>query len=100
MLVRTIMGSAATAAFVALLSLTPAQAAMSPSVQFDRPSVQRVDCAVGFHIGPAGGCIIGTEEHHDTVIEKRGASDDCATKTVKRTNGEGDSVTKSTTNCD
>ena len=57
-------------------------------------------------IGPAL-CIVrrsasegAEEEHHDVVIEKRGVNEDCSTKTVKKTNGEGDSVTKTTSNCD
>jgi hypothetical protein len=82
------------------MSAAPAQAAMTPRIHTGASILQRVDCAVGFHVGPAGACVIGAEgEHHDVVIEKRDA-EDCATKTVKKTNGEGDSVTKTTSNCD
>lgn len=93
-------GCAAAAAISAFLSIGPSQAAMSPITNYgDQPPVHHVDCAVGMHIGPAGGCILGTEEHHDTVIEHRSA-DDCHTKTVHKENGMGDSETKTKTNCD
>ena len=37
-------------------------------------------CAVGLLIGPAGGCILGTDEHHDDrVIEHRATDEGCQT---------------------
>lgn len=95
-----IIGSAAAVTVAAFMSAAPASAAMAPAMFHTHPAIQHVDCAVGFHIGPAGACIIGVEEEHDRVIERRATDDDCATKTVKRTNGEGDSVTRTTKNCD
>ena len=97
-----ITSSAAAAVTIAtFMSAAPAPAAMTPRIHTGASILQHVDCAVGFHIGPAGACILGAEEeHHDVVIEKRGVNEDCSTKTVKKTNGEGDSVTKTTSNCD
>jgi hypothetical protein len=95
-----ITGSAAAFAIGVLMSSGGAQAAMSPAVHYDTSNVQRVDCAVGFHLGPAGACIIGTEEHHEKVIERRATDDGCETKTVHRSDGMGNSETRSKTNCD
>ena len=96
-----ITSSAAAVTVATLMSVVPAQAAMTPRIHTSAAILQHVDCAVGFHVGPAGACILGAEEeHHDVVIEKRAVDEGCSTKTVKKTNGEGDSVTKSTTNCD
>lgn len=96
-----ITSSAAAVTIATFMSAAPAQAAMTPRVHTGASILQHVDCAVGFHIGPAGACIIGAEEEHrDVVIEKRGADEDCSTKTVKKTNGEGDSMTRTTSNCD
>src|SRR5665213_1149559 len=79
-----ITSSAAALAIAALMSGGAAQAAMSPAIHNDTSMVQRVDCAVGLHIGPAGGCILGTDDHHDKVIERRATDDGCQTKTVQR----------------
>ena len=99
--VHWITCSAVALTVAAFASAAPANAAMAPAFQHLNPAVQHVDCAVGFHIGPAGACVLGVEEeHHDRVIERRATDEDCATKTVKRTNGEGDSVTRTTKNCD
>jgi hypothetical protein len=100
MLVQTLSGCAATAALTALLSLTPAQAAMLPMSHFDLPGVQKVDCAAGFHIGPIGTCIIGTEEeHHDQVVEHP-VDGGCQTKSVQRSDAMGNSETRTKTDCD
>lgn len=91
---RWITSSAAAIAFVAFGTVGLADASMSPAVHFDTPSIQRVDCAVGFHVGPAGACIVGTEEeHHDQVIERRDADEGCETKTVRRSDDMGNSET-------
>jgi hypothetical protein len=95
-----ITGSAAALAIAALTSASPVQAAMSPVVHNDTSIVQRVDCAIGFHVGPAGGCIIGTEEHHDRVIERRATDEGCETKSVHRSDDMGNSETRTKTNCD
>lgn len=104
MFAQKIAGCAAAAIVASLVPMGASQAAMRPAVYFQATNVQHVDCAVGFHIGPAGACIIGVEEPRTEtrVIERREVErrDDCATRTVKKTNGEGDSVTKTTTKCD
>ena len=99
-----------TAAGALLISAAGAQAAMAPTTQPASSMIQKADCAAGFHIGPVGACV-GDEapprrdviiEHHDAprVIERRATDEDCRTKTVKRTNGMGDSMTKTKTRCD
>ena len=99
--IHWLTSSAAAVTVATFMSAAPAQAAMTPKAPTGASILQQVDCAVGFHIGPAGACVLGAEEeHHDVVIEKRRADEDCSTKTVKKTNGEGDSVTKTTSNCD
>lgn len=97
---QRIIGSTAALAIGALMSTGGAQAAMSPAIHNDTSIVQRVDCAVGFHIGPAGACIIGTEERHEKVIERRATDDGCETKTVHRSDGMGNSETRTKSNCD
>ena len=99
MLVQNLTSGAATVAIASLLIFTPAQAAMMPAIHSDNDVVQRVDCAVGFHIGPAGACILGTEEHHDTVVEHRAADEGCETKSVTRSDDSG-TETRTKTNCD
>jgi hypothetical protein len=85
-------------------SVATTQAAMSPVRSFATPNVRSVDCAVGAHIGPVGGCIIGTDDPPPVVVERRAAdapnpSDGCATKSVTRTDNMGNSETKTKTNC-
>ena len=92
--------SAAAVTIAAFMSGAPANAAMAPALHPSDPALQRVDCAVGFHIGPAGGCVLGTEEPRERVIERRATDEDCATKTVRRTDDAGNSVTHTRTNCD
>src|ERR1700710_753592 len=96
-----ITSSATAVTFAAFMTAVPAQSAMLPSVQMGTSAVQHVDCAIGLHIGPAGGCILGTDEHRagDRVEEHRATDDGCETKTVKRTDGEGNSETHTKTNC-
>lgn len=98
---RMILGSGAAMALAAMLSASGAQGAMTPTNGYSHPVVQKVDCAVGFHIGPVGGCILGVEEErHDTVIEKRATDEGCETKSVKRTDDMGNTETRSRTDCD
>ena len=99
--IHSITGSAAALAIAAFMSGGVEQAAMSPALHNHTSLMTRVDCAIGLHIGPAGGCILGTEEHHhDKVIERRATDDDCRTKTVRRTDDMGNSETHTRTNCD
>ena len=97
-----LMSCAAAIAFAASISAGPSQAAMYPTTPSAAPQVVNVDCAVGFHIGPAGACILGTPpEHHDRVIEeRRGAAEGCETRSVHRSDSEGNSETHTATNCD
>lgn len=100
MLVQTLTGCAATAALTAFIALTPAQAAMVAMPRFDTPRVQKVDCAAGFHIGPIGTCIIGTEEdHHDQVVQHP-MDGGCQTKSVQRSDAMGNTETRTKTDCD
>jgi hypothetical protein len=94
--------SCAAAATVAMfLNIAPASAAMSPVIPHGVPDVQQADCAVGFQLGPAGACILGTPDHveHDRVIENRSSDEGCETKSVKRTDASGNSETHTATNC-
>ena len=96
-----LMSCGAAIAFAASISVGPTQAAMYPISPSSGPQAIPVDCAVGFHIGPAGACVLGTEERHDRVIEERRATDEgCATHSVNRTDAAGNSETHTTTNCD
>ena len=91
----------ASALILAALSQTPAVAGMTPARGLASPALQQVDCAVGFHLGPAGACIIGTPDPEPRVIEERRATDEnCETRSVKRTDERGNSETRTRTNCD
>ena len=98
---RWISSVATAATFAGLLSLGSAEAAMAPAFKYGDTSLQKVDCAIGFHIGVAGACIIGTDdEHHDTVIERRSSDEGCQTKSVRKSDDMGNTETRTTTNCD
>jgi len=109
MLLRQLMGGAFAAVVGAAAALAPAasaQASMTPVPHFAASNVHNVDCAVGAHIGPLGGCILGNDHDDTVVIERRSADapdsrDDggCTTKTVKRTDGAGNSETRTKTDC-
>jgi hypothetical protein len=109
MSLRQLTGASLAALFGAgalFATVAASQAAMSPIPLHATSSVQKVDCAVGAHIGPLGGCIIGNDDAPGPVIEHRSADapdsrdeNGCKTKTVKRTDGMGNSETKSKSNC-
>ena len=81
-------------------SVIPTQATMFPLVRYAAPYVQHVDCAVGAHIGPLGGCILGTDDSRPAVVEHPdNANPGCETKSVTRTDASGNSETKTKTNC-
>jgi hypothetical protein len=111
MILRQLMGGSAAAIFGAgtiLASVVSTQAAMLPVSHVVTPSIHHVDCAVGAHIGPLGGCIIGDDNPAPppVVIERRAVDapppdnpGGCATKSVTRTDGAGNSETKTVSNC-
>jgi hypothetical protein len=89
-----------------LASAASAQASMIPVSRYATPFVQHVDCAIGAHIGPVGACIIGNDENPPVVVEHRVAdapgpqgADGCATTSVTRTDGTGNTETHTKTNC-
>jgi hypothetical protein len=122
MSVRQLMGCSIAAAVGAgvLLGSVAAQAAMLSAPRYATSYVQHVDCAVGAHVGPLGGCILGHDDNPPpvvierrvddnpapVVIERRAADapdlrgpDGCASKSITRTDGSGNSETKTKTNC-
>jgi hypothetical protein len=99
MSVRHLLGAASIAAGGLLVSAVPTEATMYPITHYATPYVQHVDCAAGFHVGPVGTCIIGTEEPHDRVMERRDDHVGCDTKSVTRQDEAGNSETKTKTNC-
>jgi hypothetical protein len=106
MFVPKFTACAAVAAIASIISINGTQAAMSPIRNYgERPPIHHVDCAVGFHIGPAGACIIGTDDPAPppaaVVVDGPApvANEGCSTRTVNRTDAAGNSETKTTTNC-
>ena len=110
MSILKIAGCGASAALASLISIGSTQAAMAPVVHAGNPNVHNVDCAVGFHIGPAGACILGVDNDRPpppravvvdpppVVVEHNDGG--CETKSVNRTDAAGNSETKTKTNCD
>lgn len=116
MFIHKLLGGS-TAAIIAagalMASAASTQAAMLPSPIAAPSYIQHVDCAVGAHIGPLGACILGTDNPPTVVttpapviVEQRAADvpvtpnpDGCSTKSVNKTDGMGNSVTKTQTNC-
>jgi hypothetical protein len=85
-----------------LTSAIPSQATMFPLARYAAaPYVQNVDCALGAHIGPVGGCILGTDDPCTVVVEHpdNAPNPGCETKSVTRTDASGNSETKTKTNC-
>jgi hypothetical protein len=104
MFVLKIAGCAAAAAIAAFISVGSTRAAMSPVVPHAVPNVHHVDCAVGFHLGPAGACIVGTDDaarphERRATDEDRPVDEGCKTKSVQRTDSEGNTETKTKSNC-
>jgi hypothetical protein len=111
MSILKIVGFGASAALASLISVGSTQAAMAPAVNAGKPNVHDVGCAIGFHVGPAGACILGGDndppppppravvvEPPPVVVEHNDGG--CETKSVNRTDAEGNSETKTKTNCD
>jgi hypothetical protein len=70
------------------------------------PYIRHVVCVVGAHLEPLGACIIGNDDHHDGVLERRDADspnrrrdDGCTTKSATTTDANGASKTRTKTNC-
>jgi len=109
MSLRQLIGCSAAAlvgAGAMLASVASTQASMIQVSRHATPLVQHVDCAIGAHIGPLGACIIGNNDNPPVVVERPvvdapapQANDGCSTKSVTRTNGNGDSETHTSTNC-
>jgi len=110
MFLRQLMGCSGAAivgAGAMLGSVATAQAAMLPAPHYANSSIQHIDCAVGAHIGPLGGCILGIDNAPPPVIVERRAvdvapaveEDGCASKSMTRTDGQGNSETRTKTNC-
>jgi poly(3-hydroxybutyrate) depolymerase len=101
MFVQKTITFAAAAAIASFMSIGASQAAMSPLVLRGAPDTHHVDCAVGFHIGPLGTCVIGVDEPRDAppVVEHRSVDEGCETKSVNRTDADGNSETRTKTNC-
>lgn len=97
---KLVGGAAVAAALSGFALIAPSQAAMYPMAHYATAHIQHVDCAAGFHLGPIGTCIIGTDDNPPPVVERRSADEGCQTKTVKRTDSDGNSETRSKTNCD
>jgi hypothetical protein len=58
-----------------------------------------VDCAVGFHLGPLGTCVIGGDDPGPAVVERHDDNVGCETKAVIKQDAAGNSMTKTKTNC-
>ena len=98
MLMHKLVGcSAAVGAMFA--SIAPTQATMYRITQYSMPYIQHVDCAVGFHLGPLGTCVIGTDDPGPAVVERHDDNVGCETKSVTKQDAAGNSVTKTKTNC-
>ena len=57
--------STAVMAGVMLTWVAPTKAFLYPVAPAATSYIQHVDCAAGFHVGPVGTCVIGTDEPHD-----------------------------------
>ena len=91
--------STAVMAGVMLTWVAPTKAFLYPVAPAATSYIQHVDCAAGFHVGPVGTCVIGTDEPHDKVMERRDDHVGCDTKSVTRQDEAGNSETKTKTNC-
>jgi hypothetical protein len=100
--VRKLVGCSAAAVVaigVLFASIAPTQATMYRITQYSTPYIQHVDCAVGFHLGPLGTCVIGADDPGPAVIERHDDNVGCETKSVTKQDAAGNSVTKTKTNC-
>jgi hypothetical protein len=102
---RQLIGCTAVVGAGAMLAtVAVAQATMVPISRPATPYIQHVDCAVGAHVGPLGGCILGNDdnrppEHRAVDAPDARDADGCQTKSVTRSDDAGNSETKTKTNC-
>jgi hypothetical protein len=100
MTLQKLAGCSAIVAISAMFaSVAPTQATMYHTTDFSTPYVQRVDCAVGFHLGPVGTCVVGADEPRAAVVEHRDDNAGCEKKTITKQDSDGNSMTKTKTNC-
>lgn len=119
MLTRQLIGlSAAALMGLGTVCASAAPLPVAPVAPSASSYVQHVDCAVGAHIGPLGGCIIGTDNPPPpppVIVEHRAADvpdpdvttqkvitqdgNGCATKSVTQTDSAGNSETRTKSNC-
>ena len=100
--VRKLVGRSAAAVVVVgamFASIAPTRATMYRIPQYSTPYIQHVDCAVGFHLGPLGTCVIGGDDPGPAVVERHDDNVGCETKAVTKQDAAGNSVTKTKTNC-
>ncbi len=103
--VRKLVGCSAAAVVgvgAIFASIAPTQANMYRIyriTQYSTPYIQHVDCAVGFHLGPLGTCVIGTDDPGPAVVERHDDNVGCETKSVTKQDAAGNSMTKTKTNC-
>lgn len=91
--------AAVVAAGAMFASIVPSEATMFPVAVHATSNFQSVDCAVGAHIGPLGGCILGTDDPRPGVVEHRDDQVGCETKSVTRQDANGNTQTKTKSNC-
>jgi hypothetical protein len=94
-----VCSAAAVAVGAVFASIAPTQANMYRITQYSTPYIQHVDCAVGFHLGPLGTCVIGADDPGPAVVERHDDNVGCETKSVTKQDAAGNSVTKTKTNC-
>jgi len=100
--VRKLLGcspAAAVAVGAMFASISPTQATMYRITQYSTPYIHHVDCAVGFHLGPLGTCVIGVDDPGPAAVERHDDNVGCETKSVTKQDAAGNSVTKTKTNC-
>src|SRR5579883_3243045 len=84
MSVQRLTGCATAAAILGFITVGAAQASMYPAVNHPASNLHHIDCAVGFHIGPLGTCVIGDDSGPPpppppdrVIIEHRSADEGC-----------------------
>jgi hypothetical protein len=102
MVLHKLMGCSAAAIIsvgAIFTTVVPMQAAVLHAGVYAPTDIRHVDCAVGAHIGPVGGCILGADDPHPVVVEHHDDNVGCETKSVTRQDAAGNTETKTKTNC-